>query len=62
MARPQSDVMKQVQAAVTNPKKRERMTPSEAALHFGILVNSIYARQWWKDWSAKQAAKEQGNG
>lgn len=57
MARPQSEVMQKVQAAVTAKKKSERMTPVEAAEHFGVLVNSIYARNWWKEWAKKAGAK-----
>ena len=60
MARPQSKEMQKVQKAVTHRHKSKRMTPQAAAEMYGVPVNNIYARQWWKDWAAKQ--KESANG
>jgi len=57
MARPQSQIMKLVQAAVTAKSKKQRMKAADAAEHFGVPVNSIYRRDWYKKW--RDAQKEQ---
>jgi hypothetical protein len=59
MPRKQSEAMTEALAAIMSKKKSARLTPPQAAVKFGVALNSIYRRPQYKSWKEEQDRKTQ---